>query len=183
MTLPTLSGARVVLRPLVRTDAPRLAAIVNDPAVSRTLRATGRVSVAAEEMFIESLATASADLVLGVTAADDGRLLGAAGLHHLDDPARKAELGIFLGPPAEWGHGHGSDAVALLMRHAFEALRLHRVWLHVHADHERAIRVYERLGFRHEGLLRDSARRDDGFVDVVSMGILAGEWAAGRGSG
>jgi len=181
--LPTLTGTRVVLRPLVKADAPRLAAIVNDPSVSRTLRANGRVSVAAQELFIDSLATAPADLVLGVAAASDGRLLGAAGLHHLDDPARKAELGIFLGPPPEWGHGHGTEAVALLLRHAFEDLRLHRVWLHVHADHDRALRVYERLGFRREGLLRDSGRRTDGFVDVVSMGILADEWAAGRAPG
>ena len=180
MTLPTLPGARVVLRPLVKADAPRLAAIVNDPAVSRTMRATqGHVSIAAEELFIESLETAPAVLVLGVAAAEDGRLLGAAGLHHLDDPARKAELGIFLGPPSEWGRGLGGEAVALLLRHAFEALRLHRVWLHVPADHERAIRVYERLGFRREGLLRESARRSDGWVDVVVMGILADEWAAG----
>lgn len=183
MRLPTLAGSLVELRPLVREDARRVAAIVNDPAVNRTLRASAPVSVATEVLFIEALPYARADLVLGVAARDDGRIVGVTGLHHLDDPARKAELGIFLGPPSEWGRGFGTEATRLLVAHGFGALGLHRIWLHVQADHARAIRAYERVGFRREGLLRESGLREGRPVDEVVMGLLSAEWAAGGGPG
>ncbi len=175
---PRLQGERVVLRPLAPSDAPRIVALLSDPDVTRTLRAVPPASIAAEELFIEAMAQAPADLAWGVTARDDGRLLGIAGLHHLDDPARQAELGIFVGPRAEWGRGFGGEATRLVVRHGFEGRGLHRIWLQVHADHAPAIALYERAGFRREGLLRQSARRGEAFVDVVVMGLLREEWAA-----
>jgi RimJ/RimL family protein N-acetyltransferase len=179
MRAPPITGDRVELRALVRADAARVVAILNEPEVRRTLRPMPVFSVGAEEAFIESLPDAPHDLVLAVAARGDGRLVGVIGLHHLDDPARKAELGIFIGPPAEWGRGFAGEAIALLVRHGFDALGLNRIWLHVHADHAGAIRLYERLGFRREGLLRQSGRRGEGYVDVVVMGLLREEWAAG----
>jgi RimJ/RimL family protein N-acetyltransferase len=179
---PVLSGARVVLRPLVRADAPRLVALLADPAVRANLRLTGPVTLEQEEEFIETVGRATDQLVLGVVAADDGRLLGVTGLHQLGDPARQAEFGIFLGGPAEWGRGFGGEATRLVVDHGFDVLGLNRIWLHVHADNARGLRAYARAGFRREGLLRQGARRGDRFVDVIAMAILREEWAAGARS-
>jgi RimJ/RimL family protein N-acetyltransferase len=177
MSALLLRGERVILRRLAKPDAPRLAEMVNRPEVQRTTRLSGRISVAAEEAFIEAVAEARDQLVLAITAADDGRLLGVAGLHGLvGDGARQAELGIFIGDPAEWGKGFATDAVRLLAAHGFGALRLNRIWLHVHADNAAGIRAYERVGFRREGLLRQAAARDGALVDVVVMAVLRSEW-------
>jgi len=177
---PVLSGARVVLRPLVRADAPRLVQLLADPAVRANLRLAGPVTQAQEEEFIEAVGRAADQVVSGLAARDDGRLLGVIGLHHLDDPARQAEFGIFLGGPEEWGKGFGGEATRLLVAHGFEVLGLNRIWLHVYADNLRGLRAYARAGFRQEGLLRQAARRGDGYLDVIAMGILREEWAAGR---
>ncbi|HTN51394.1 MAG TPA: GNAT family protein [Anaeromyxobacter sp.] len=178
MRAPRLLGERIELRPLRRADAPRLAEILRHPEVRRTLRAMPPVSVAGQQLYIDAAAESRTELIVGIAAREDGRLLGVTGLHHLDDPASKAELGIFIGPPVEWGKGYGGEAVRLLVRHGFEVLRLNRIWLHVHADHASAIRVYEGAGFRREGLLRQSGRRGDELVDVAVMGVLRAEWAA-----
>lgn len=177
---PVLSGERVVLRPLVRADAPRLTALLADPAVRRNLRLAGPVTVAQEEEFIDAVARTAEQLVLGVTARTDGRLLGVTGLHQLGDPARQAEFGIFLGGPEEWGQGSGGEATRLVVDHGFEVLGLNRIWLHVHADNVRGLRAYARAGFRQEGVLRQAAWRGDRYVDVVAMAILREDWAASR---
>jgi len=176
--LPTLTGEKVRLRPLVIPDAPRLVALLADPDVSRNLRLRTPVTLAAEREFIAALAHATDQLVLGITALEDGRLLGVCGLHQLGDPARQAELGLFLGGPEEWGKGFGTEVTSLLCRHGFEVMGLNRIWLHVYVDNQRGLRAYERVGFRREGLLRQAAIRDGEYVDVVSMGILRSEWAA-----
>lgn len=176
MTL--MRGERVTLRRLVRADAPALAAMVNRPEIQRTTRLTGAISVAAEEAFIEASAEARDRLVLGIAAVDDGRLLGVVGLHGLGDPARQAELGIFIGDPAEWGKGFAQEAVRLIVGHGFRTLALNRVWLHVHADNAGGLRAYEKVGFVREGVLRDGAVDERGFVDVVAMAVLRREWAA-----
>jgi diamine N-acetyltransferase len=177
---PVLTGERVVLRPLVRADAPRLTALLGDPAVRANLRLTGPVTLAQEEEFIDAVARAGDQVVSGIAARDDGRLLGVTGLHHLDDPARQAEFGIFLGGPEEWGRGFGGEATRLLVDHGFDVLGLNRIWLHVYADNERGLRAYARAGFRREGVLRQAARRGDRYLDVIAMGILWEDWAAGH---
>jgi RimJ/RimL family protein N-acetyltransferase len=78
------------------------------------------------------------------------------------------------------GRGLGTEATALVLRHAFTALRLHRVELSVYAFNPRAKRAYEKAGFRTEGVLRDALRLEDGQrVDAVVMAALAPQWLAG----
>jgi RimJ/RimL family protein N-acetyltransferase len=174
--LPTLTGQQVRLRPLVLPDAPELVLLLSQPAVTRNLRLRTPVSLAAEREFIAALAHATDQLVLGITALDDGRLMGVCGLHQLGDPARQAELGLFLGGPEEWGKGYGTEVTRLLCAHGFEVMGLNRIWLHVYADNERGLRAYQRVGFRREGILRQAALRDGEHLDVVAMGILRREW-------
>ena len=73
------------------------------------------------------------------------------------------------------GHGLGTDAVTLLLRHAFDDLDLRRVQLQVFAHNERAIRCYENAGFQREGTLRAYAYVDGSPRDVVLMGALRHE--------
>ena len=67
-----------------------------------------------------------------------------------------------------------------MLGHAFENLELHRVGLSVFSYNTRAIRAYEKVGFRHEGRLRDAIQRDGRYWDEIQMGILREEWLARR---
>jgi RimJ/RimL family protein N-acetyltransferase len=177
---PRIEGPKLLLRPLDASDAPRLTEILNDPAVRRNLRLERPVSLVAELEFIAALARATEEVVVGMATRHDGRLIGVTGLHHLSDPARQAEFGIFLGGPEEWGKGYGQEATRLIVGWGFQALALNRIWLHVHADNARGIHAYEKVGFRREGLLRQAAFREGRLVDVVSMAVLRAEWPGSR---
>jgi [ribosomal protein S5]-alanine N-acetyltransferase len=174
---PRLEGEKVLLRALHRSDAPELVRQLGDPAVRRGLRLDRAPTLEEELALVERLGASAEDLVFGICARDGGRLLGVVGLHQVDRDSCHAQLGIFIGDPAQWNRGYGTEATRLAVAHAFGAMRLNRVWLHVFADNPAAIRVYEKLGFRREGVLRQHQRRGAAWVDVVAMAVLRGEWS------
>lgn len=108
----------------------------------------------------------------------DGRCIGAISLENIKEHDRRASLSIGIFDPAARDRGAGSEAVRLVLRFAFDQIDLHRVGLRVYAFNHRAIHVYERLGFVHEGVERECARVAGEWVDDVMMGILAHEFRA-----
>jgi diamine N-acetyltransferase len=108
----------------------------------------------------------------------DEALVGTCQLLAIDHRHRAAELQIRIGDPAARGHGLGTEAVGLLLRHAFDDLGLDRVALHVFASNAPAIAAYEKAGFVREGVLRQAAYIDGGHEDIVVMGILRKDWRA-----
>lgn len=95
----------------------------------------------------------------------DGRLIGSIELEHIDWRGGRAELSICIGEKDCWGQGFGTDAIRVFTDFAFRRLRLAHIYLRVYRDNLRAIRCYQKCGFRKEGLLkmteRQSGRRDD----------------------
>ncbi|MBN1203296.1 MAG: GNAT family N-acetyltransferase [Myxococcaceae bacterium] len=176
MTSVFLPGPRLYLRPIEREDAPRIAAYINDPQVRRTLLAHRPMSVAEEQAFLEAREKDEHHVVLGIARQGQEELIGATGLHLLDFRSRRAELGLMIGDRSAWGQGFGTEATRLMLDYGFGTLNLHKVWLHVYAHHAPAIRVYEKAGFRKEGVQRDQHYVEGRYVDAVLMGIIRSEW-------
>jgi RimJ/RimL family protein N-acetyltransferase len=65
-----------------------------------------------------------------------------------------------------------------LLRHAFETLNLNRVSLRVFESNQRAIKVYERIGFKLEGRLWQDRYSQGRFGDTLIMDILHDQWKA-----
>ena len=85
-----------------------------------------------------------------------------------------------IGDKSCWGQGYGTEAMQLLLEHAFNTLNLNRVDLHVYDDNQRAIEMYKRVGFVEEGRLRDYHFREGKYFDTLIMSILRDEWIEGR---
>jgi len=109
------------------------------------------------------------------TIAED-RLVGFVALHHIEWSNGSGEISIGIGEPADWDKGYGSEAMRLTLNYAFNELNLHRVGLDVLDYNARALHVYEKLGFVHEGAKRQFGRRDGRRYDLVLMGMLRDEW-------
>jgi RimJ/RimL family protein N-acetyltransferase len=178
MQCPFLIGSSIYLRPLEREDARLLVPWLNDPEVTRQLRRYQPMTLAAEEEFLRRMSESPLDVAVGIVLRADDRLVGATGLHQVDARNRHAEFGIFIGDKSVWGKGHGTEATRLMVRHAFDTLNLHRVWLHVYEYNERGLRVYQKVGFRTEGRLRQDTFRDGRYWDTIVMAVLREEWEA-----
>jgi RimJ/RimL family protein N-acetyltransferase len=106
---------------------------------------------------------------------EDGRLVGTCQLHSIHPVHQSAELQIRIGAGDARGRGVGREALRQLLRHGFDELDLHRIYLHVFATNDRAIRAYEDVGFRREGLLREAALIGGAWIDVLLMAVLRDE--------
>jgi RimJ/RimL family protein N-acetyltransferase len=89
---------------------------------------------------------------------------------------RRGELGILIGEKDYWGKGYGTDAIVTVLRFAFEAMNLHRVWLTTGENNPRAFACYRRCGFREEGRLRQDRYLGGRYWDTVVMGVLRQEF-------
>lgn len=84
--------------------------------------------------------------------------------------------GGYLAPDAPRGSGLGVELMTVSLVMSFDELDLHRVVVEAIESNTRAIGLYEKIGFRREGFLRDRARQSHGFVNVVLLGLLRDEW-------
>ena len=111
-----------------------------------------------------------------IRSAADNQLLGDINLDVVGWNSRDAFVGLGIGPRDFWGKGYGTEAMQLALQFAFTELNLHRVTLTVFEYNPRAIRSYEKAGFRLEGRLRGAILREGRRWDVLYMGVLRDEW-------
>lgn len=112
-----------------------------------------------------------------IRALDDDKLIGFFGIW-VDLIHGEAWVGIGIGETDFWGKGHGTDAMKLCLQYAFVELNVHRVSLGLHEYNPRALRSYEKAGFRLEGCSRKDVQREGKRFDSFWMGILREEWLA-----
>ena len=76
---------------------------------------------------------------------------------------------------------HGTQAMRLYIDHLFNQLNLHRVSLLVYETNPAGIRCYEKVGFKHEGTLREAIFKHGHYINVHMMSILSTEWKNNKG--
>jgi RimJ/RimL family protein N-acetyltransferase len=117
-----------------------------------------------KEGLVEEYGTAIGEIHL--------RRLAPQHAHH-----RSTEIGIDIIPEFQ-GKGYGGEAIKWSLDYAFRRAGLHRVKIRAFEWNAGALRLYERLGFVHEGREREACWHEGRFWDSVDMGILEGEWRA-----
>ena len=171
-----LIGEKIYLRPIEREDAPLMQAFINDPEVTQTLCAHRPYSLQSEIEFIDQTNKDQNVIWLGIALKQDERLIGSITLRGIQGKDRKGDFGIKIGVKEEWNKGYGTEATKLIVRYGFETLNLNRIFLRVFEYNLRAIRAYEKAGFRREGLLRQDEYRMGRYWDVIVMGLLREDW-------
>lgn len=172
-------GKRVRLRAIEREDLPRFVRWFNDPEVRENLDLFLPMSLAEEEKWFADVLERDPierPLAIDFREGDDWVHLGSCGLFSFNQKARHAALGISIGDKSYWDKGIGTEALHTILRHGFETLNLNRVHLRVHVSNHRAIQVYQKLGFKEEGRLRDDHFAHGIYEDTLVMAILRDEW-------
>ena len=174
-----IQGQKTKLRAIEREDLPIFVRWFNDPEVRQYLAMYMPMSMAEEEKWFERQLEDRDGKIFAIET-EDGVHIGNCGLHSIDWKNSKAYLGIVIGEKEYWNQGYGSDAIRVLLGFAFGEMNLHRVFLTVYGYNERAIRCYEKCGFRHEGRQREARFSDGRYHDELMMGILREEFEAGQ---
>jgi RimJ/RimL family protein N-acetyltransferase len=178
MGYPYAIGETVYLRAVERDDIERCLRWINDPEVTRFLVAGRKPATRKrQEEWIDKANATEHEMVFAICLVENDLHIGNCGLHEIDPVDRRAVVGILIGERSMQSKGHGTAAMRLLLDHAFETLNLERVQLSVYSNNPRAQRVYERLGFKHEGVLRKNRYKRGEYVDEIVMGLLRAEWS------
>lgn len=183
MQNPFIVGDRIYLRPLEMEDIDSFVLWLNDAEVRQYLMRIFPLNKIREKGFVENLYKDDRETILGIILKENDQLIGNIGLHDISPPYRHAELGIFIGDKSCWSKGYGTEALSLMLEYGFNQLNLHRVYLSVYSFNARAIRAYEKVGFKREGVLREHIYRNGEYGDVYCMGILESEWREQNGTG
>ncbi|ENG1457112.1 spermidine N1-acetyltransferase [Listeria monocytogenes] len=101
----------------------------------------------------------------------DGQMVGLVELMEIDYIHRRAEFQIIIDPKFQ-GHGYAVSATKLAMKYAFHVLNMHKLYLVVDKVNEKAIHVYEKVGFIREGELIDEFFVDGTYLDAIRMCIF-----------
>lgn len=171
-------GDGVRLRAVEREDIPNFVRWFNDPEVCEGLLMYRPWSTADEERWFEGLAGRKDDFVFALDALIDDRWvhIGSIGLHNVDWKESHCIFGIAMGEKQYWSRGYGTKATKTILRYAFHEMNLHRVELEVFDSNKRAIRCYEKAGFRHEGVRRQVHFHNGQYHDSLRMSILRDEF-------
>lgn len=175
---PTLRGERVILRAISDADLGFCHVFANDPDLRPMLRFELPITWEDERAWVHSLDELTQGPTWLMAERETGRPVGLISLIEWSRVARHAELGLGILAAEDRGRGFGADAIRVALRHAFspEGMNLQRVHLSVY-EHNPARRLYERLGFRHEGTRRRHAYKAGAYRDVLLYGLQREEWS------
>lgn len=169
---------RLLLRGLQPGDTTALHAIFSDPEVMRHWSTPPWTDEApAQAMIANDLALPedADEIRLGLVLRESDRLLGTCTLFNRSRQSRRAEIGYALARAA-WGQGLMHEALDALLAHGFEAWGLNRVEADIDPRNQASARALERLGFRHEGLLRERWIVGGVVSDTAYYGLLRSDW-------
>lgn len=168
-------GERIRLRAREASDLELMYRWINDWETVQFIASRYPRSRKFEREWLEAGDPAYGEAAFIAETLDEGRPIGWLGLHHGKPEDRCVGLGIAIGEAEYRDGGYGTDMMRTVSRVAFDVMNLNRVELTVYDWNPRAIRVYEKVGYRREGVLRHAMFRAGKWHDLVLMALLRGE--------
>ena len=175
-----LSTSRLRLRALYVADAAALFVIYSDVRVMRYWSTSAWLTLEPAHALIARDCEAMASgkyLSLGIERKQDAQLIGTCTLFSLAPQCRRAEIGYALAHAA-WGQGYMDEALTALLDFGFAQMDLNRVEADIDPHNVASAKSLQRLGFRHEGNLRERWIVDGQVSDSGMYALLRREWLA-----
>ncbi|MDT3427250.1 RimJ/RimL family protein N-acetyltransferase [Paenibacillus forsythiae] len=171
-----LTGERVYLRPINAEDAEWY---YHQLFGSETRRLTGTQKIYTKEQIeryvLKKADDASAVLLL-IALNENDETIGDIAIQDIDPMNRNANIRIAVSEEHRQGKGYGREALRLMLEYGFGILNLHRIELEVYSYNNRALHMYEGLGFTKEGVRREALYYNHEYHDIITMSLLEKEY-------
>jgi len=179
-----LTSETIGLRGLRREDIPLYRSWLENREALHYMESGWRPSNDKEMEDIYLTSTQSPDhAVFVIVAKQSGQPVGVCGLYLIQWICRRGEFRILIGDSDSLGKGYGTEACRLTVAYGFDTLNLETIYLGVNADNARAIRSYEKSGFRPEGRRRQLIFRNGRYYDALMMSVLRQEYLTAKAAG
>ncbi|PRR81188.1 GNAT family N-acetyltransferase [Clostridium vincentii] len=128
------------------------------------------------EKYLEDISQDRSRIDFLILSKESNKILGEVVINDIYRNNRSANLRIVINKKEDFNKGYGSEAIILALIYGFGMINLHRVELEAFSFNTRAIHVYEKIGFKKEGIRRDGWFFNNKYYDMVTMGILEEEF-------
>jgi RimJ/RimL family protein N-acetyltransferase len=169
---PVMHADTITLRPLTGADAEAIFASFGDKEIDRLTGTQATFTFEQVQAHYDRVETADDRVDYAIVLKDDpATLLGEVVLNDIDEDNQVATFRILVLHAENFGKGYGSQATRLIVQYGFEQLKLYRIELEVYDFNPRAQRVYEKCGFKREGLRRDTLLWEGERHGAIIMGM------------
>lgn len=163
----------VILRAIEEKDAPMLMEMINDPEIENAVVGYAYpVSLADQKQWIASLKN---EKTLRYAIDADGEFAGTAFVSSLDLKNRTGNMNIKLMKSAQ-GKGIASRAMKLVIEYCFNELNLNCVTANVIQRNEASRKLWEKLGFKKDGILRQRVYKNGEYHNLIAYSMLRDEF-------
>lgn len=173
---PTIRTERLLLRQFVESDLENVYKGLSDPDIINyygvsytTLEETKQ-----QMEFFADLERNGTGIWWAVCSSDNKVFYGAGGLNDLNKEHKKAEIGFWLLTDF-LGQGIMPEAMPLICKYGFESLGLHRIEGLVETDNLNCKKAMQKLGFKHEGTMKDCEIKNGSFISLAIYAKIKGE--------
>ena len=166
-----LEGKNIYLRPMTGEDTDLIVKWRNEDFVRKNFIYQKPFTREGHLNWVETMVK-TGKVVQFIICTKEKKPVGSVYLRDIDVTHHKAEYGIFIGEKEALSKGYGTEAARLMIRYAFEELKLHKLMLRVLAGNDRAKKSYENAGFVQEAYLKDDVYLENGYRDVILMAVI-----------
>lgn len=168
----------IVIRPITESDIPDKVKWYNDNEVAKFLHYEDKFTIEKSLEWIRKIEndTTRFENVIEAKEGNQFKNIGIVGLFNIDLKNKKAGYYITIGDKEYQGRGLAKKATVKFLRDCFYKFRLKKIYLYTDVDNITAQRLYEKVGFIKEGLLRKELFYKNKFIDRYYYGILREEF-------
>jgi len=173
-----LKGNNIKLGPVKREYLDYYIKWMNDPELTQYLLMYRPLTREMEEDWFNNLKNREDFFIFAILLFNQDeieKLLGNCSIN-VDWKNRVGTSGIMIGEKTYQGKGYGSEAMELLVNYGFNTLNLNRIQLETFSFNIRALKSYQKVGFKEEGIRRQAIYVNGEYHDAIMLGILKNEW-------
>ena len=166
-------GDNIVLRAIEESDNDMLLSIINDSETEMMLGGSSwPVSEAEQFKWFEKQLLQHDVLRCIIALKEDSKAIGTLILSDIDSKNGTAQIHIKMSKDGVRGKGYGTDAVKTIVKYAFYELRLNCIYAQILSYNSVSVRLFEKCGFKKDGVLRSRVYKGGKFIDVFEYSIL-----------
>lgn len=172
-----LEGKKIYLRDFAKADIPVWFEWFNNSIVTEHMnKGVYPNSKTAQEEYFENISRSKNDIQFAINLKEKDLLVGTIGIHKIDWLHRRGDISVFIGDKAQWGKGLATEAISLVIKHAFTKLNLRKITAGMWSSNAGCKRGFEKNGFTLEGTLKKQFFYKGSYVDEYRMGLFREDW-------
>ncbi|HOW35808.1 MAG TPA: GNAT family protein [Candidatus Omnitrophota bacterium] len=174
-----LKGQQIALLAIEREDLKALRGWRNNTKFRKHFREYRELnSELQEKWYRESVQNNPATMMFGIHRLSDNELLGCCGLTYIHPVYRHADLSLYIGWKDAYidDEGYAREACELLFDYGFKDLGLNKIWTEIYVFDTKKKELYDSLGFRVDGILRQNYFHEGRFWDSYILSLLVSDW-------